>query len=43
MGGLKVRERERMCVCETVNWIHLAQDKAQLRAFVNTVKNISVP
>jgi hypothetical protein len=26
-----------------VNWIHLAQDKVQWRAFVSTVMNLRVP
>jgi hypothetical protein len=29
--------------CEVVDWIHLAQDSAQLRALVNTVMNLRVP
>jgi hypothetical protein len=29
--------------CEGVDWIHVAQDRAQLRAFMNTVMNFRVP
>jgi hypothetical protein len=30
-------------VCEDVGWIHLAQERGQWRAFVNTVMNLQVP
>jgi len=30
-------------VCEVVGWIHLAQDRDQRRAVVNTVMNLRVP
>jgi hypothetical protein len=29
--------------CEDVDWMHLAQDRAQWRALVNTVMNLHVP
>jgi hypothetical protein len=29
--------------CEDVDWIHVAQDRVQWWAFVNTVMNIRVP
>jgi hypothetical protein len=30
-------------LCEDADWIHLAQDRDQRRALVNTVMNLSVP
>jgi hypothetical protein len=33
----------REVVWEGVNWVHLAQDKDQWRAFVKTVMNLLVP
>jgi hypothetical protein len=30
-------------VWEGIDWIHLAQDRVQWRAFVNTVMNLQVP
>jgi hypothetical protein len=35
-------ELKEIC-CEDVDWIHLAQDKDQWRALVNTVMNLRVP
>jgi hypothetical protein len=29
--------------CESVDWMHLAQDREHLRPFVNTVMNLRVP
>jgi hypothetical protein len=29
--------------CDDVDWIHVAQDRVQWQAFVNTVMNIQVP
>jgi len=29
--------------CEVVDWIHLVQNRDQLRALVNTVMNLRVP
>jgi hypothetical protein len=29
--------------CEDVHWIHLAQDRSQLRALVNMAMNLLVP
>jgi hypothetical protein len=39
--NIKMDLRER--AMDGANWIHLAQDRVQWRAFVNTVMNLQVP
>jgi hypothetical protein len=38
-----IRMDPREIVCEAVDWMHLAQDRDQWRAAVNTVMNLLVP
>jgi hypothetical protein len=40
-GNIKLNVRE--IGIDAANWIQLAQDRVQWRAFVNTVMNIRVP
>jgi len=40
-GNIRMDLREKGC--EVVDWIHLAQDKDQWWAVVNTVMNLRVP
>jgi hypothetical protein len=44
VGGRMTLKRDlREIGIDDANWIHLAQDRVQLQAFVNTVMNLRVP